>query len=248
MSRSDLAGKAAAPKIARPVPLRESVFEALLELIISSHLRPGQHLAESELAEMLGVSRQPIREALQLLSGEGWVDLHPGHGAFVHAPTAEEADQLLAVRALLETEAARLAARHHTEEGVALLRALCSRGLAAVEADDVEGAVAINSELHATVMELSGNMVLSDLAAQVSRRVRWYHTPVARQRGRASWEEHAALIAAIADGDEDQAGEIMKNHTEQTRHLYLSQLGEDEPAEPLPSKRRKRRAPAALGN
>ncbi|MEV7967084.1 GntR family transcriptional regulator [Sphaerisporangium sp. NPDC088356] len=248
MSRSDLAGKAAPPKIARPVPLRERVFEALLELIIDGHLRPGQHLAESELAEMLGVSRQPIREALQLLSGEGWVDLHPGHGAFVHAPTAEEADQLLAVRALLETEAARLAARNHTDEGVARLRALCSRGLAAVEADDIDGAVTVNSELHATVMELSGNAVLSDLAAQVSRRVRWYHTPVARQRGRASWEEHTALIDAIAEGDADRAGEIMKDHTEHTRHLYLSRLGEEEPSEPLPSKRRKRRAPASLGN
>ncbi|MCW2878272.1 MAG: GntR family transcriptional regulator [Sphaerisporangium sp.] len=246
MSRSDLAGKAAAPKIARPVPLRESVFDALLELIISGHLRPGQHLAESELAEMLGVSRQPIREALQLLSGEGWVDLHPGHGAFVHAPTAEEADQLLGVRALLETEAARLAARNHTDEGVARLRALCSRGLAAVDADDIDGAVAINSELHATVMELSGNTVLIDLAAQVSRRVRWYHTPVARQRGRASWEEHTALIDAIARGEADLAAEIMKNHTEHTRHLYLSQLGEEEPVQPLPSRRRKRRAPASL--
>ncbi|WP_248958889.1 GntR family transcriptional regulator [Sphaerisporangium perillae] len=248
MSRPDLASTTAAPKIARPVPLRESVFEALLEQIISGHLRPGQHLAESELAEMLGVSRQPIREALQLLSGEGWVDLHPGHGAFVHAPTAEEADQLLAVRALLETEAARLAALNRTDEGLARLRALCSRGMAAMEADDVDGAVTANSQLHATVMELSGNAVLGDLAAQVSRRVRWYHTPVARQRGRASWEEHTALIDAIAAGDAGLAGEIMKNHTEQTRHLYLSQLGEEEPVEPIPSKRRKRRAPASFGS
>ncbi|MET8160729.1 GntR family transcriptional regulator [Sphaerisporangium sp. NPDC005289] len=114
--RPDPPSKPAAAKIARPVPLRESVFEALLELIISGSLRPGRHLAESELAEMLGVSRQPIREALQLLSGEGWVDLFPGHGAFVHALTAKEADQLLAVRTLLEAEAARLAARNHTEE------------------------------------------------------------------------------------------------------------------------------------
>jgi DNA-binding GntR family transcriptional regulator len=245
MSRSELAGKVVTSKITRPVPLRESVFEALLELIISGHLRPRQHLAENELAEMLGVSRQPIREALQLLRGEGWVDLHPGHGAFVHAPTAEEADQLLAVRALLETEAARLAARHRTDDGVAHLRELCSRGMAAVEADDVEAAVAINSELHAAIMKLSGNTVLSGLAAQVFRRVRWYHTPVARQRGRASWEEHTALIDAIAEGDAEKAGEIMKSHTDHTRHLYLSQLGEEEPAEPLQSRRRKRRAPAS---
>ncbi len=65
---------------------------------------------ESELAGHLGVSRQPVREALQRLNTEGWVDLRPAQGAFVHEPTEEEADQLLTVRTLLEAEAARLAA------------------------------------------------------------------------------------------------------------------------------------------
>ncbi|GAA3807732.1 GntR family transcriptional regulator [Sphaerisporangium flaviroseum] len=244
MLRSDLAIQGAAPKIARPVPLRESVFEALLELIVTGHLRPGQHLAESELAELLGVSRQPIREALQLLSGEGWVDLHPGQGAFVHAPTVEEADQLLAVRALLEAESARLAARHADDEGVRQLQALCDRGFAAVEADDVDAAVTANSELHALVTALSGNKVLAELAAQVSRRVRWYHTPVARRRGAASWEEHRALIEAIAAGNEDRAAQIMRDHTEHTRHSYLEQRAA-EPVESAPQPTRRRRPRSA---
>ena len=86
----------------RPVPLREAVYDALLELITRGALRPGQHLVESELAERLGVSRQPVREALQRLSNERWVDLRPTQGAFVHQPTVAEADQLMAVRALFE--------------------------------------------------------------------------------------------------------------------------------------------------
>lgn len=100
----------AVPKLERPGPLRERVYEALLELITTRALRPGQHLVESELAGHLGVSRQPVREALQRLNTEGWVDLRPAQGAFVHEPTEEEADQLLSVRTLLEAEAARLAA------------------------------------------------------------------------------------------------------------------------------------------
>ena len=64
----------------RPAPLRERVYEALLELIITRALQPGQHLVESELAAHLGVSRQPVREALQRLNTEGWVDLRPGAG------------------------------------------------------------------------------------------------------------------------------------------------------------------------
>ncbi|GGL80412.1 transcriptional regulator [Streptomyces fumigatiscleroticus] len=210
----------AVPKLERPGPLRDRVYEALLELITTRALRPGQHLVESELAGHLGVSRQPVREALQRLNTEGWVDLRPAQGAFVHEPTEEEADQLLTVRTLLEAEAARLAAANATEEGIAVLDELLGQGLRAIAADDVDGAVALNARFHAAVMELAGNAVLAELAAQVDRRVRWYYTPVARQRGRQSWVEHRELIAAIADRDEQRATQLMREHTEHTRRSY----------------------------
>ncbi|MFI9227368.1 MULTISPECIES: GntR family transcriptional regulator [Streptomyces] len=208
------------PKLERPGPLRERVYEALLELITTRALRPGQHLVESELAGHLGVSRQPVREALQRLNTEGWVDLRPAQGAFVHEPTEEEADQLLTVRTLLEAEAARLAAANAGSAGIAELEALCDKGEQAVRDDDVETAVATNAEFHAKVMALAGNAVLADLAAQVGRRVRWYYTPVARQRGKGSWAEHRELIAAITDRDEARATAVMRAHTEHTRRMY----------------------------
>jgi DNA-binding GntR family transcriptional regulator len=219
-------------RIARPVPLRESAYEAILEMIVSRSLPPGRHLVENELAVTLGVSRQPVREALQALSNDGWVTLRPGHGAFVHNPNDEEADQLLAVRGLLESESARLAALHATEEGVAQLREVCERGTTAWEQRDVPTMVATNTELHALVMRLAGNKVLLELAAQVDRRVQWYYTPVARHRGGESWKEHAELIDAIAAGDADRAGAVMRAHTEQTRRCYFErkaagELGDD---------------------
>jgi DNA-binding GntR family transcriptional regulator len=69
-------------------------------------------------------------------------------------------------------------------------------------------------------MELAGNAVLAELAAQVDRRVRWYYTPVARQRGVRSWIEHRALIDAIAARDELRASLLMREHTEHTRRSY----------------------------
>ncbi|MDX3228731.1 GntR family transcriptional regulator [Streptomyces sp. ME19-01-6] len=210
----------AVPKLERPGPLRERVYEALLELITTRALRPGQHLVESELAGHLGVSRQPVREALQRLNTEGWVDLRPAQGAFVHEPTEEEADQLLTVRTLLEAEAARLAAASAGPSGVETLEELCVKGERAVLADDVDGAVAANAEFHAKVMELAGNAVLAELASQVDRRVRWYYTPVARQRGKQSWIEHRELIAAISARDEQRATDVMRAHTEHTRRTY----------------------------
>ncbi|MFJ9378310.1 GntR family transcriptional regulator [Streptomyces sp. NPDC101455] len=210
----------AVPKLERPGPLRDRVYEALLELITTRALRPGQHLVESELAGHLGVSRQPVREALQRLNTEGWVDLRPAQGAFVHEPTEEEADQLLTVRTLLEAEAARLAAVNAGSAGIAVLEELCAEGERAVDADDVDAAVAMNARFHAKVMELAGNAVLAELAAQVDRRVRWYYTPVARQRGLTSWIEHRTLIDAITARDELRAGLLMREHTEHTRRSY----------------------------
>lgn len=210
----------AVPKLERPGPLRDRVYEALLELITTRALRPGQHLVESELAGHLGVSRQPVREALQRLNTEGWVDLRPAQGAFVHEPTEEEADQLLTVRTLLEAEAARLAAAHTDEAGVEALEEILAQGMRAVESDDVDAAVALNARFHAKIMELAGNAVLAELAAQVDRRVRWYYTPVARTRGHQSWVEHRDLIAAVADHDEQRATRLMREHTEHTRRSY----------------------------
>jgi DNA-binding GntR family transcriptional regulator len=204
----------------RPLPLRESVYEALTEMIIDGTLQRGQHLVEVELAGMLDVSRQPVREALQRLHNEGWVDLRPGFGATVHVPAENEVDQLLAARAALESESARLAARHTAKEPVAKLRELSRAGVACIDAGDVDGAVRTNAELHRLISEMSGNTFLIGFSAQVDRRVRWYYTPIAQVRGKAAWREHDRLIKAIADGDEERAATIMREHTERTRKAY----------------------------
>jgi DNA-binding GntR family transcriptional regulator len=206
--------------LARPAPLREAVYEALTEMIISRELQPGTHLVESELATQLGVSRQPVREALQRLQTEGWVDLRPALGAFVHIPTDAEADQLLAVRTLLEAESARLAAQNATPEQVDQLWDVQRTGEEALAADDQEGLVAANAALHAHVVAMSGNAVLADLIASVDRRVRWYYLPIARTRGKDAWDEHAELIEAIARHDLSRAGDLMHRHTERTREIY----------------------------
>ena len=229
--------------VKRPTPLRESVYEALTEMIIDGTLERGRHLVEVELAGMLGVSRQPVREALQRLNNEGWVDLRPGFGAMVHVPAEDEVDQLLAARAALESESARLAARHATKEDVASLKDLCKVGTAYQESGDIDGAVRTNGQLHSLITQMSGNRFLVDFAAQVDRRVRWYYTPVAPVRGAASWREHARLVKAIGDGDEDKAAQIMREHTEHTRKAYHDlQAAEPtpEPATETPRPRRRR--------
>ncbi|KUL33967.1 GntR family transcriptional regulator [Streptomyces sp. NRRL F-4489] len=217
----------AVPKLDRPGPLRERVHEALLDLIATRALGPGQHLVEGELAGHLGVSRQPVREALQRLSTEGWVELRPAQGAFVRRPTEEEAGQLCTVRTLLEAEAARLAAGHADPAGVAELERLCEQGERAVRDGEAETALALDAAFHTKVTELAGNAVLAALTAQVGRRVRWYAAPVARRRGPRSWAEHRELTAAIAAGDETRAAAVMRAHTERARRMYVEREGGD---------------------
>jgi DNA-binding GntR family transcriptional regulator len=203
--------------ITRPASLREIVFDTLVERIISRELAPGHHLGEGELAAQLGVSRQPVREALQQLRAGGWVDLRPNQGAFVHAPTQEQADDLLIVRSMLETESVRLATIKRSSADIAKLWSIWHRGLEALGADDVDGMVAANAKFHATIMKAAGNSVLEELGQLVDRRVRWYFTPIAQARGRDSWDEHAAIIHALEDKDSTNAARIMREHTERTR-------------------------------
>jgi DNA-binding GntR family transcriptional regulator len=205
--------------VERPAPLRHAVFDALVDLIISRQLEPGEHLREGDLAEQLGVSRQPVREAFQQLHAEGWIDLKPGQGAFVHSPTDWEADDLLAVRSLLEAESARRAAAARTDDDVAALWALWKAGKDAVAGGDLETMLEANVAMHDYIMGIAENRVLAELSRLVDRRVRWYYRPIARQRSQDSWDEHAEVIRAIADGDEERAFKVMKAHTEHTRQV-----------------------------
>ena len=211
----------------RPVPLRQSVYDALIDLIVGGELPPGQHMVETDLARQLGVSRQPIREALHRMEAEGWVDLRPSQGAFVHVPTDSEVDELLDVRALLEAETARLAAAGRGPQApqarqaqLARLREICREGQAAAEADDFASAVAANNAFHAEIAVMGGNAVLAELADIVGRRVQWYYRMVAPARGHGSWTEHAEMIDVIEAGDPERAQAMARKHTERTRQAY----------------------------
>jgi len=220
MGAGRLGNTAVIRPLRRPVPLRQSVYDALIDLIVGGELPPGQHMVETDLARQLGVSRQPIREALHRMEAEGWVDLRPSQGAFVHVPTDQEVDELLDVRALLEAETARLAARAASPEQVAGLREICAEGQAAADADDLSRAVAANDVFHAEIALVAGNSVLAELAGIVGRRVQWYYRMVAPERGHGSWAEHAELIDAIEASDSDRAQLLARKHTERTRDAY----------------------------
>jgi DNA-binding GntR family transcriptional regulator len=204
----------------RPVPLRQSVYDALIDLIVGGELPPGQHLVETDLAQQLGVSRQPIREALHRMEAEGWVDLRPSQGAFVHVPTHSEIDELLDVRALLAAETARLAAKAPSAAQVARLREIVQQGQEASEADDFSAAVTANSFFHAEVAAIGSNAVLAELADIVGRRTSWYDRVMASKSGSGWWKEYGKLIDAIEDGDAELAELLARRNVIRDKESY----------------------------
>lgn len=207
--------------LARPGPLRHQVEETLRGLIVSGVLGPGEHLVESSIADRLGVSRGPVREALQALHAQGWVELRQGRGAFVHEPTVAEVDEVFGVRAALESEAAALAAGNVCESDLDELRKISARGRRAVRGGEYDLVVATNSELHRRIAELSRNQLLGRLIASLDDRIRWYLRPVVQGRGESSWDEHDAMIDALAEHDAARVAALMRHHTEQTRRANV---------------------------
>jgi DNA-binding GntR family transcriptional regulator len=201
-------------------PLREKVYKTLEERIIYGALEPGHHLVETEIANKAGISRIPVREALQLLSRAGWVDLLPDMGAFVHTPTVEEVEDTFKVRVLLEAESARLAAQNATDESTKTLKEIVREGKKALRAGDERKLILLNSQFHSTITKIAGNSVLEGLIASLDKRIRWYFAPVAKVRGLESWKEHAEVLDAIIAGDEARAAEVMRKHAELTREAH----------------------------
>jgi DNA-binding GntR family transcriptional regulator len=210
------------PRLDHPPPLRERVYGALEELIVYGALEPGQHLVETELATRLGVSRLPVREALQMLHRDGWVDLRPRHGAFVHVPTPDEVHEACEMRTVLEVESARRAALRANRRLVVVLEEALRSGDAALAGGEERDMINANSHFHRAVAKVAGNRVLEHMIGNLHKRVRWYFAPVARLLRAASWEEHRQLVSAIAANDCDEAARIMAAHTSATLAAYLA--------------------------
>jgi DNA-binding GntR family transcriptional regulator len=214
-------------------PLRSLVRDELRRLVITGELAPGTRIVEDRLAERLGVSRNPVREALQALAGEGFVQLSPRRGAVVAQITAEEAEDLFDVRAALEPLAARLAARHADAAGVDRLRTVLALARQATDDGDLDLLASYNTDFHSLVVELSGNDYLGLLVAPMARRVQWVFRTSAATRAPHSWTEHETLLRAIASGDEDYAEAVARAHVAAARASYrhVGSAGPD----PVPS-------------
>ncbi len=219
MPGPELSQISAAPVGAHP-QLMSVVTGELRRLIVEFELPPGTHLVETRLAERLGVSRNPVREAIRILATEGFVEVSPRRGAFVAHLTAEDAENLFDVRLGLEPLGARLAARNGPRLGVANLAGVIARAHGALASGELQRLPNLITEFHIRVMELAQNPFLLTIAVPTIKRAQWIHLPDLSQRAPHTWTEHTEMVRAIEAGDEEQAEAQAREHVETARRAY----------------------------
>lgn len=225
-------GDAGEPRSARR-PLGDVAYGRVLDMIVRGDLEPGSPLREAHLADRLGTSRVPVREALQRLAEEGWVVRRLHSGARVRIPTRQDIDEVFDMRMLLESEAARLACHTASLADGDRLREFIAAGRTAAQARDEPGVAEANAHFHAAIAELSGNGLLVQMLELLSRRGRWLFTAVAQSRAPHSLAEHEEMTSALMDRDVHRVQALTRAHVERTRTALLQHWSEDRgPAPP----------------
>ncbi len=209
--------------VRRTLSAGERAYQELREQILDGRFAAGEHLPEVTLAAKVGVSRTPVREALQRLETDGLVEFKRNHGAVVRAMPAEEIDQIFALRAELESFAVGLVAETISDEDLMKLEGLCARmeAEAAKEPPDLTRIARINKIFHTTIIALSGNLYLSRFAANLvdlNFILRSYNLFSRRDLDR-SMGHHRELTEAFAAHNPAWARGIMVAHIEAGRVL-----------------------------
>ena len=201
-------------KLKKHQTLREQIVSSLRESIIKGELNPGQKLTEPELAERLGISRTPIREAFRQLESEGFLTVIPRRGAVVSKITRKEIQDFYELKSLLEGYAARVGAEKITEKGLEKLRKLNEQLAFLAEKGDVEAFFIKNDEFHNTFISYCGNVKLLEFREHLVQRFMRFRLGALSVPGRLmdSVKQHKTIIRAFEKKDGRLAEAVVLEH------------------------------------
>ena len=195
----------------------ERAYGVLLEMIIARELLPGQRLIEEQLALELGISRTPLREAVNRLAKEGLVEIEPRKGAKVKRFSIEDVEEVYDIRAALEGLAARLAVPNIPKDKLKDLWKRFGR-------KDAKSLIRADSDLHALVFECCKNERLAELLGNLRNLVQVFRVAGygSVKRSAIATEEHVKIIDALIEGKGVQAERLMKKHIEKTKSAIVA--------------------------
>lgn len=221
-----MAGKLSKINLNDYKPLREVIFNTLREAIIVGELKPGERLMEVQLAEKMGVSRTPVREAIRMLELEGLVSMLPRKGAHVAELSVKDIMDVLEVRASLDGLATSLAADRITEDEVKSLKHVQVQFANYVEKDNLQGLIKKDVEFHEIIYRASRNdkliQILSNLREQVQRfRVIYLKDYVSPKE---LIKEHAEIVDAIIAKKPEVALSAAETHIRNQENTIIKAL------------------------
>ena len=212
-------------------PLRDVVFETLRDAIIKQVLKPGERLMEIQLADEMGVSRTPVREAIRKLELEGLVVMVPRKGAYVAGVSMKDIHEVYEVRAALEMLAVSLAAERITDEE---LDALERQVLRESEAENSEGEKAldniiyIDSTFHDIIYQAAHNQRLVQFVNILQEQLQRFRAASLSRPGRSKTAllEHKQIVEALAERNGELASKLAKEHIENAENAMISSMEE----------------------
>ena len=206
--------------------LVEQVHGAILEEVVSGRLGPGDRIIQEQIAQALGVSRQPVQQALMLLRKQGVLQDAPGRGLLVAPLDPEHVQHMYDIRAAIEGLAARRAAELGAERAQKFGPPLIDAGRKAVASGSVARMVAADLKFHEFIYALSGNPLVAPAMAH-----HWTHTQRAMgevlikdETPRDIWDQHAAILDAVARGDPARAEALARRHITQAANFMVARL------------------------
>lgn len=206
--------------------LVEQVHRSILSSIASGQLRPGERIIQEQLAQQLGISRQPVQQALTLLRKEGVLIDAPGRGLQVAPLDLEHVRHMYEVRAVIEGLAFRCAAEHNAKAAAARGPALIRAGRKAVASGSYIEMIAADMAFHDVIYWLSGNPLVAP-----SMETHWTQTQrvmgavlMRDDKPRDIWDQHEALLAAVSAGDGETAERLARRHILEAAEFMIARL------------------------
>lgn len=213
---------------------KEKAYSFLKQLIIEGAIKGGEFINERQVAESIGVSRTPIREAISRLKSENFVSVVAGRGAFANHISLQDVQSMFDLREALECLAVRLASERGSENPLFLRRIKdfhdgFERYVESVadNESDLNEELAINRDFHFAIAEAAENRYLAQMLTNLNdldERIR-ISTSRVRARDQSMAQEHLAIATALLDGDRDGAVELMRRHIAAARESALKSIG-----------------------
>ncbi|MCX7773153.1 MAG: GntR family transcriptional regulator [Clostridia bacterium] len=209
-------------------PLRDVIFETLRKAIVSGDIKPGERLMEVSLAEQMGVSRTPVREAIRRLEAEGLVTMIPRKGTHVSELSIKDMMDVLEVRAALDKLATGLAAKRMQASQIKSLESVHKQYVSFVEKDNIEGAIRKDIEFHDLIYSASGNPRLISVASSLREHIFRFRVIYMKDTHIAEHvlHEHDEMLNAIREANEARAADLAEQHIRNQMETIIKAVNE----------------------